>query len=87
MSLLHEKIYLIQAFIFLNKYRWFSPPDRNFNLVEKTLNIITKPNKAYTVIISSSKEKENHRNNLPCKSTTVTSSNSTLVALDSKSIL
>jgi hypothetical protein len=87
MSLLHEEIYLIQAFIFLNKCRWFSSPNRNFNLVNKTLNIIRKPNKAHTVISSSSKEKGNHRNNLPCKSTTVTSSNSTLVALDSKSIL
>ena len=87
MSLLHENIYLIQALIFLNKYRWFSSPNGNFNLVDKTLNIIWKPNKAYTVISSPSKVKENHRNNLPCKSTTVTSSNSTLIALDSKSIL
>jgi hypothetical protein len=56
-------------------------------MVDKTLSIIRKPNKANTVISSSSKDKGNHQNNLPCKSTTVTSSNSTLVAWDSKSIL
>jgi hypothetical protein len=84
--MLHEEIYLIQVFIFLNKHRLFFSTNRNFNLVDKTLNIIRKPNKAHTIIFSSSKENGNH-NNLSCKSTTVTNSNSTLVALGSKSIL